>query len=282
MNTVSFVHIVKVDWFSFSQEAKEINFGQPYYVDQFTRSIHRKVRKTDKFYYVSLCSTLEKLMELDDYQAEVLNPHLTASSNLFQDFCDGSLYKSHPLFSCDPHALQIIGYYDELEVVNPLGSYVKKHKLGCLFFFLGNVRPQYRSTLKNMQLIAVGRSKDIQHYGVNTFLAPFVEDLKKLYCDGIVASVGGQSKKFHGALLAFLADTLAAHAVGGFKGSMSFPLRVCCTCMATAEQVQVCMLESSCTLRTSDSHFEQCCLLSGPLQSHYSKVYGINFMSILE
>ena len=191
-------------------------------------------------------------------------------------------YKSHPLFSVNPYALQIIGYYDDLEVVNPLGSYVKKHKLGWLFFFLGNVRPQYRSTLKNIQLLAVGRSEDIHHYGVNAFLSPFVEDLKTLYCDGIAVSVGGEYQTFRGALLAFLADTLAAHQVGGFKGSMSFALRLCRTCMSTSEQLQEFVLESSCTLRTPNSYFEQCSLLSGPLQAHYSKVYGINRMSILE
>ena len=46
------------------------------------------------------------------------------------DFCDGSLYKMHPLFSAQPFALQIILYFDELEVCNPLGSSAKVHKLG--------------------------------------------------------------------------------------------------------------------------------------------------------
>ena len=264
------------------QEAKEITFGEPYYVDQFTANVHRKVSRTDKFYYVPLCSTLQKLMDLDDYQAEVLNPHISTSSSVLGDFCDGTLYQSHPLFSIDPYALQIIGYYDELEVVNPLGSYVKKHKLGCLFFFLGNIRPQYRSTLKSIQLVAVGLSKDIQKYGINAFLAPFVDDLKKLYCDGIVVLVGGEHRTFHGALLAFLADTLAAHTVGGFKGSMSFALRVCRTCMATPEQLQGSTVESYFTLRTPHSYFQHCRLLSGPLRAHYSTTYGINYMSILE
>ena len=245
------------------QEPQELAFGEPYYVDQFTANVHRKVSQTDKFYYVPLCSTLGKMMELDDYQSEVLNPHMSTSNDCLGDFCDGSLYKSHPLFSLDPYALQIIGYYDDVEVVNPLGSYVEKHKLGCLFFFLGNVRPQYRSILKNIQVVAVGRSEDIQHYGLNAFLSPFVEDLKKLYCD---ASVGGELRTFRGALLAFLADTLAAHAVGGFKGSMSFALRICRTCMITSEQIKECFLESSCTLRTPTSYFEQCSLLSGALE----------------
>lgn len=78
--------------------------------------------------------TLEKLMKLDDYQLEVLNPHAATTNGILGDFCDGTLYKSHPLFSVDPYALQIRGYYDDLEVVNPLGAYIKKHKLGCLFF----------------------------------------------------------------------------------------------------------------------------------------------------
>ena len=219
-------------------------------------------------------------MELEDYQAEVLNPH--TNSECLNDFCDGLYFKSHPLFSCDPHALQIVGYFDDLEVVNPLGSYIKKHKLGCLFFFLANVRPQFRSTLKNIQLLAVGRTEDIQYYGINAFLKPFVEDLKQLYCNGITVSIGGENRVFYGALLAFLADTLAAHQVGGFKCSMSFALRVCRSCMITSQQLNECYSEYTCVLRTSESYFEQCSLLCGPLKGHYSTMYGINFMSILE
>ncbi len=48
------------------------------------------------------------------------------------DFCDGSLYKEHPLFSMHKDALQIVIYYDDVEVVNPLGSYRGVHKLGNL------------------------------------------------------------------------------------------------------------------------------------------------------
>ena len=219
-------------------------------------------------------------MQLEDYQAEVLNPHM--SNDSLQDFCDGLFFKSHPLFSCDSYALQIVGYYDDLEVVNPLGSYVKKHKLGCLFFFLGNIRPQLRSTLKNIHLLAVGRTQDIQNYGMNTFLRPFVEDLKQLYCNGLSLTIGGENRVFHGSLVAFLADTLAAHQIGGFKCSMSFALRVCRSCMMTPQQLQECFSEGTCVLRTLESYFEQCSLLYGPLRDHYSKMYGINYMSVLE
>lgn len=45
-------------------------------------------------------------------------------------FCDAQIFKNHPLFSQDPTALQLMLYYDEVEVTNPLGSKTGKHKLG--------------------------------------------------------------------------------------------------------------------------------------------------------
>ena len=211
-----------------------------------------------------------------------MNPHCNSNPDMLSDFCDGSLFQTHPLFSIHAHALQVIAYYDELEIVNPIGSYVRKHKLGCLFFFLANVRPQFRSTYKAIHLLAVARSQDIEKYGIDKFLTPFVEELKELYCDGIEVSINGQSHIFYGGLLAFLADTLAAHSLGGFKGSMSFALRVCRSCMITPTQLRECLVERDCQVRSTETHFEQCALLSGPLQDHYSTTFGINRLSILE
>ena len=51
------------------------------------------------------------------------------------DFCDGSNYKSSPLFCSDPCALQLQLYYDELKICNPLGSKAKKRKVGKVSFF---------------------------------------------------------------------------------------------------------------------------------------------------
>ena len=111
---------------------------------------------------------------------------------------------------------------------------------------------------------------------------PFVEDLKQLYCDGIDVSICGNEITLFGGLLAFLADNLAVHLVGGFKQSMSFAFRVCRTCMVTPTLLQNCFSENDCNLRESETHFEQCCLLNGPLHDHHSISYGINRLSILE
>ena len=106
--------------------------------------------------------------------------------------------------------------------------------------------------------------------------------MKSLYCDGVTVCVGGQKQTFYGGLLAFLADNLAAHAVGGFKESMSFALRICRTCMITSEKSQICHSEVQCKLRDPEMHFQQSQLLTGPLESHYSTNFGINRCSVLE
>ena len=77
----------------------------------------------------------------------------------------------------------------------------------------------YRSTLKAIFLVAVAQSQDISIYGIDVFLKPFVEDL---FLDGVTVDIGSQRCTYFGALLAFLADTAAAHKVGGFKESVSF------------------------------------------------------------
>lgn len=60
---------------------------------------------------------------------KIENPH-TRDDGLLSDFCDGDVFRAHPLFSRDPHALQLILYFDEFEVCNPLGSRANKHKIG--------------------------------------------------------------------------------------------------------------------------------------------------------
>ena len=43
---------------------------------------------------------------------------------------------------------------------------------------------------------------------------------------------------FHGTVLLALADTLAAHELGGFKVGVGFSLRKCRECMATGSDIQ--------------------------------------------
>ena len=124
------------------------------------------------------------------------------------DFCDAATFRNHPLFSQDPEALQIIGYYDELEVCNPLGSHIKKHKVGVVFY---NIRSTYNSTILATKPV-------LEKHGIVAILQPFFEDCNKLAKTGVSVCVKGANR----ALLAFLADNLASNKLklGGFKMSV--------------------------------------------------------------
>lgn len=66
---------------------------------------------------------------MDNAYFKVLRGH-GWQDDLLSDYCDGLVYKSHPLFVESPNALQIYVYYDDCEICNPLGSRAKTHKLG--------------------------------------------------------------------------------------------------------------------------------------------------------
>ena len=149
-------------------------------------------------------------------------PSRIRQDGILEDFCDGELFRTHPLFSKDPFALQIIAFCDELELCNPLGTHVKKHKLGIVLFTLGNIHPRYRSSLRALFLLMACTAPVVERPGLDKVLKPFVEDLKTLATDGITVGVNGTDRTFRGALLVIMGDNLASNGLGGFKESFSY------------------------------------------------------------
>ena len=208
-------------------------------------------------------------------------PKCIRNDGVIEDFCDGQLFKQHALFSQDPFALQIIAYYDELELCNPLGTHVKQHKLGIVFFTLGNIHPKFRSSLRAINLALCAAVPVIEKYGIDQILQPFLQDLTILATQGISITHDGAQQTYKGAILAFLADNLASNELGGFKLSFSFAFRFCRTCLVTTPSLASGYTDDAFEVRTTESHERHCSLLNGPLRDHYSKTYGVNRRSSL-
>ena len=259
-----------------------MKIGDPYMSDQFTGSKRRQIERYDTYHYIPILKTLEGLLLDPSIQEEIENTHTRVhGDNKLEDFCDGSVFKEHILFTTDPKALQIICYYDELEMVNPLGAYVKKHKVGVVFFILGNIQPKYRSRLRSVNLAIVCKAEIVEKHGINQVLQPLVRDLNKLATGGVKVSVDGAECVYKGALIAFLADTLASHLVGGFKKSVGSAFRPCRTCMVTSDTLQDKFNSNEFQCRTHANHEVYCVRLSGDLRDYYSMTYGINERSVL-
>ena len=60
---------------------------------------------TDKFVYIPVLKTLEFIYKHPETK-EMMQSHSSSSEDL-NDFCDGDLFKSHPLFSKQKHAIQL-------------------------------------------------------------------------------------------------------------------------------------------------------------------------------
>ena len=102
------------------------------------------------------------------------------------------------------------------------------------------------------------RVEDIKKDGIDSFLSPFV-DLNTLYFDSVsINSILIPSiMYFKEHFVAFLADNMAEHSLGGFKES-SWAKRICRCWMATVSSVQISYCEDDCQLRTATEHERQC------------------------
>ncbi len=69
------------------------------------------------------------LVEFHGAILQVLQSH-SRSDGYISDYCDATFFKSHEMFRKNNNELQLIMYFDEIEVCNPLGAQRGIHKLG--------------------------------------------------------------------------------------------------------------------------------------------------------
>ncbi|XP_030252888.1 uncharacterized protein LOC115569102 isoform X1 [Sparus aurata] len=148
-----------------------------------TTGTYDQVPVTDKFVYIPLLETLKFMFNNREILNHILQP--CEKTGFYKDFCDGSYFKGHSLFSKKTKSLQIQIFYDDFEVANPLGSKHGIHKIGSIYFILRNLSPKINSALMNIHLLALFHTEDVKKYGFNVILEPLVHDLKVLECTGV-------------------------------------------------------------------------------------------------
>lgn len=216
-------------------EAEEIEISQ-------TASLRKKgasqalTIKTKCFHYVSLVRSLEQLLSHPMVLAMFDSGQRQSKDRFFYDVIDGDIYKSHPLFSVRPNALQLIIYTDEIELCNPPGSRASKNKLLMVYYTLGNINPKQRSKLAAIRLLAIAKSSDISQCGVDVILQRILEDLNLLY-NGVNIKTAKGERTVYGAVVSLCGDTLAQHELTGFKEGVGFAFSKCRHCECNLEDM---------------------------------------------
>ncbi|KAJ8041305.1 hypothetical protein HOLleu_12090 [Holothuria leucospilota] len=228
--------------------------------------------REDFYYYVPILKSLEFLLRNQDILAEVKNGHKQETNSYMHDYCDGSLFAGSEIFSKDPNALQIQLYYDDFEIVNPIGTYTKKHKLSACYFTLGNIRPKFRSKLKLIQLVWLCKTDLVKKYGLEKVATPLVSDLTQLETVGIQITTDEVTEIFRGSVTMVVADNLGSHGIGGFNESFS-GFRICRFCMCTSEELSRATPPNNFIERTPSSYNAQLQLIKD--DDHMKTTYGL-------
>ena len=153
------------------------------------------------------------------------------SCTVYTDLTDGLRFHEHPELGTKADRsdgsvrLAFILYYDDLEVVNPLGAFHGRHKLGMFYWTLVNVGQQTRMAFHNLHLMTVALVSDIDYYGIEQIVSGLPGDssfgsaMTNLDAGITVSLSDGTDQFVRGWCVCLSADYPAAALCSGFKKS---------------------------------------------------------------
>lgn len=224
--------------------------------------------------YVPIKETLNALFKSEEFKRQYeLSHSRLPKMDLFEDIWDGQNIANSALFKMDSSSIALILYQDAFEVVNPLGSGRKKHKIFAVYLTLGDILPHNRSNIDQMQLVLLCREQDFKCFGQEIVFNRLIKDLKDLEDSGIVLKDG---KVIKGALCAIAGDNLGSHGIGGFLENFSRSTYFCRFCDVDRQTFE-CSPLSEGSKRTKLSYQQ---IIKDLRETNSESVFGIKFDSV--
>ncbi|KAJ8037515.1 hypothetical protein HOLleu_18345 [Holothuria leucospilota] len=207
---------------------------------------------TDTFQYISVLEVLKLVLNVK--VCNVIASETRCEKGI-ASYRDGVQYFQHGIFKNHPHALRIHLFYDDVEVVNPIGSKTSIHKLGMFYYSIDNLPRRYNSVMSSIHVLTICYAMDLKKYGFNPILRLFLDEMRQLESDGGYSiELNRERVQIHGTLTSLSADTLAAHDILGFLGPSAN--RFCRLCLAKREEIQTKFSEEEFVLRSIKQHDE--------------------------
>lgn len=223
--------------------------------------------------YIPLGDTLRAILKDPVvWQECIKSQNRPASAGVFEDVCDGYVFKSNDLFKQPDITLKLILYQDAFEIVNPLGSAKKKHKIVGVYFTLANFEPFYRSGIDNLQLLLLCNERDFKFFGHDKLFARMLSEVRELEEHGLVTSSGHVVRA---TVLSIVGDNLGSHCIGGYTENFSTSLYCCRYCLVPKDKLE--NVTQSFPARTVENYKDAVQLLQ---DSEAADVNGIKFDSV--
>lgn len=200
------------------------------YVEPQAQLINTVDGKNKYFYYVPISETIKGLYKDKSVISDLLFQKKNSKDSILIDIYDGEAIRSNKLLNENSEALQIILYQDSFEIVNPIGSAKKKHKLLAVYLSFGNLPDHLRSYVNNIKLVALCKEKEFNYEKI---YGKIVEDLKIIETRGVEVEMG---KTIKGTLVFIAGDNLGSHSLGGFLENFSKSNYFCRYCLVTKKK----------------------------------------------
>ena len=189
-----------------------------------------KGESPDVFHYIPIKESFRVLIEDKSFN-DVLEAQRDDSGQcnkgVLRDLRDGEAFKGNTFFKENPGAYAALFYSDGVELTNPLGWAKGRHKIVQVFYTLCQIPRGQRSQIDRTQVCMIFKDKLVKKYGYDAIFRMLVNDLKDLEI-GIHVSYPVQRIVQLG-VLAYSADNLEAHQLGGFSCCFS-SLDICRFC----------------------------------------------------
>lgn len=168
--------------------------------------------------YIPVKQTIESLLNCKSVREQYRDVHSHVPlKDILKDVWGGENVTAN-MHKIDKSSLGLILYQDSFEVVNPLGSGRKKHKILAMYLTLADLCPYNRSSTDQMQLVFLCREQDFKYFGEKLVMRCLVDDLKDLETTGVCFPDGLNIKAI---LWAIAGDNLGSHSIGGFVENFS-------------------------------------------------------------
>lgn len=197
----------------------------------------------ETYEYVSVTEVLKLVLSNKHVRQAILSEQFSPEGILGRTI-DGQYFKNHPFFSKYRSAIRLKLYYDEFEIVNPIGSKTGIHKIGVFYYIVDNLPPHMNSQLSSIHTLAICSHQDVLKYKFQKILNPFFIELEKLETDkGIELTFEDGTFVLRASIFAFCGDGLAVHEVFNLLGPSAN--KFCRMCLYSREDLHAASLEKA-------------------------------------
>ncbi|CAI6372799.1 unnamed protein product [Macrosiphum euphorbiae] len=218
--------------------------------------VERQIMEQVQGHLFPIKNNLKRFFELPGvYNAANEFISYSENSDLLSSFIDGTTWKNIKKNFQNKIVYPIFLYFDDAEMGNPLGSHSGVHKMGCVYYTIPAIPPEYLSALENIFPAFLFHSTDRGEQKINnkTLFSSLITELIDLQENGISICVNSTNITIHFALALILGDNLGLNSVLGFVESFSanYYCRICC---CPKSQMQNMLIESVNSIRNKENY----------------------------